>query len=204
MKSLSPSSQSQLEKAANFVPLPPHFYLSNTTEVARALLGKGLFISAPQKSPLLVEIVEVEAYLGSEDPASHAYRGMTKRNWPMFELGGMCYVYLSYGINFCMNVVTREKGVGEAVLIRAAAPILGLESIRHRALSGPGKLTHALGIDLSYNGLTFDRRDFKLIDLGKNYSEKFIGESPRIGISRATVERLRFFIRSSPWLSRKG
>jgi DNA-3-methyladenine glycosylase len=197
------------------VPLPPEFYLQKTEEVARQLLGKGLYV-AKGSAPLLLEVTEVEAYLGARDPASHAYRGVTRRNWPMFERGGTCYVYLSYGINYCMNVATQGKGVGEAILFRAGTPLLGVEAMAENRgfsrnaipmrnlLSGPGKFCQAMGVDLSFNGLTFDADDFKLVDLGKNPPSQNIGTSGRIGISKAKDEPLRFFIKSSPWLSRKG
>ena len=105
-------------------------------------------------------IVEVEAYHGTDDPASHAYRGLTNRTAPMFERGGAIYVYLSYGINYCVNIVTGPAGEASAVLIRALEPNTGLEIMarrRHtsdplRLASGPGKLTHALGIGLGLSG----------------------------------------------------
>jgi DNA-3-methyladenine glycosylase len=156
---------------------------------------------------MLVELVEIEVYLGSRDPASHAYRGLTKRNWPMFESGGTCYVYLSYGLNFCMNVSTREKGCGEAILFRAAVPIFGEAALRERRgpriaeknlLNGPGKLCQALGIDLSYNGRKFNREDFKLVDLGRALPPRSIARSPRIGITKAADKLLRFYVKSSP------
>lgn len=189
-------------------PLPASFYLRDTITVARELLGKGLYVFK-NDVPFLVEIVEVEAYLGSQDAASHAYRGITKRNWPMFELGGTCYVYLSYGINFCMNVATGPQGTGEAILFRAALPVIGkegMQKLRGKAgqsftlMNGPGKLTQALGIDLSYNGRLLNGEDFRLVDLGRAPSE--ISDSPRIGISKATEERLRFFVAGSPWVSK--
>lgn len=178
--------------------------------MARQLLGKGLYVRK-RGAAILVEIVEVEAYLGWRDPASHAYRGVTPRNRAMFESGGTCYVYLSYGVNYCMNVSTRAKGVGEAVLLRAAAPLEGIEAMRknrggmkdRQLLNGPGKLCQALAIDLLYNGFTFDREDFKLVDLGRILPGKLIGVSPRIGISKAKDDELRFYVKGSPWLSRK-
>ena len=167
---------------------------------------------------LLVEVTEVEAYLSHKDPASHAFKGQTPRNWAMFEGGGTCYVYLSYGINFCMNVSAQPPGVGEAVLLRAAAPVHGtagmlarrgmpvtaemIASPPRQLLNGPGKLCQALGIDLSYNGLDFFREDLRIVDLGKSLSQDAIGTSGRIGISKAKEETLRFFLRQSPWLSR--
>jgi DNA-3-methyladenine glycosylase len=160
-------------------PLPKTFFLQNTELVAKELLGKGLLIGSGRDF-IVVEITEVEAYLGKDDPASHAYRGPTKRNWPMFEKGGMCYVYFSYGMHFCMNVVTGKKSVGEAVLLRGAVPQYGLTQIQKNRgfngiltqksflnlTNGPGKLTQALGIDLSFNGRQFDEEGFKLINLG--------------------------------------
>lgn len=197
--------------------LPKRFYLNSTTSVAKSLLGKGLLV----ENRLLAEIVEVEAYLGKKDPASHSARGPTPRNQPMFEQGGICYVYLSYGINYCMNVVTGPEGLGEAVLIRAIRPLRGTNAMaRSRGLApftgdldnplksianicnGPGKLTQALGIDLRYNGLQFGRTGLKLVDLGKTYTASQIGRSPRIGISQATDKLLRFYVKGSPWLSR--
>ena len=200
----------------NFLPLPNSFFLRDTRTVAKNLLGKGLYLKSG-KTVLLAEIVEVEAYLGSGDPASHAFRGITKRNWPMFEEGGMCYVYLSYGINFCMNVVTREKGIGEAVLLRAAIPLLGIKKIKKNRgklfdnrsnaiknlLSGPGKLTQGFGIDLRHNGLTYDRENFKLVDLRRDPLKSIIASSTRIGISKAKDSPYRYFISGSNWLSKK-
>jgi len=214
-----PISDSSFDlRSLNAKPLPAEFFLQETAEVAKTLLGKGLYV-AHSGGPLLAQIVEVEAYLGRADPASHAYGGLSKRNWPMFDIGGTCYVYLSYGVNYCMNVVTEEKGRGEAVLLRAAAPICGISQMGKlrgikkgelmrpaglkKLLSGPGKMTQALGIGLNYNGVKFNRGDFKLVDLQCPLSKNEIGASPRIGISKAKNRRLRFFIKSSPWLSRK-
>ncbi len=198
--------------------MPRSFYEDETLVVARRLLGKVLVVHAASatrsiKDTIAVEIVEVEAYLGGADPASHAYRGVTKRNAVMFEGGGSCYVYLSYGLNYCMNVSTRGPGIGEAVLFRAARPIFGIDSIRKRRaliktdfglLNGPGKLTKGLGIDLTYNGFTFDRPDFKIVDLGTRVPAKLISESPRIGISKAAEKPWRFFLKDSPWVSRSS
>lgn len=204
-KSRAPSSPGPKQ------PLPSAFFQRDTIEVARQLLGKGLF-AVVQGHATLCEIVEVEAYRGSDDPASHAFRGQTKRNWPMFEVGGTCYVYLSYGLNFCMNVVTGKKGQGEAVLLRAAQPLVGIEVFRKNRpkakldkdlLSGPGKLTQALGVDLSYNGRTFREADFKLIDLGKRVPERDVIAGPRIGISKAVSAPWRFCLRANLWISKK-
>ena len=197
------------------LPLPSKFYLRPAPVVAKALLGKGLYIKQ-NDNELLCQIVEVEAYLGDSDPASHAYRGPRTRNQSMFETGGTCYVYLSYGVNHCMNVVTDKKGVGAAVLIRAAIPLVGLPLFFKRRrktpsqrekdlkslMNGPGKLTQSLGIDLKYDGMRFDQPDLKIVDLNCKVPKQLIGISPRIGISKAKDYPYRFFINSCAYISR--
>jgi DNA-3-methyladenine glycosylase len=196
--------------------LPLDFYADPATTVARRLLGKGLVISMPRRPPLIVALTEVEAYLGAADPAAHTYRGMTERNKTMFRGGGHCYVYFSYGMHHCMNVVTGKPGDGVAVLLRSAAPVLGVDALaanrglaldgRQRTLrnilSGPGKLTQALGIDLAHDGRLFTEPDLRLVELGPDLSRTRIERSPRIGISKAVDEPLRFSIKDSEWLSR--
>jgi len=193
-------------------PLPPKFFQRDPVTVAKELLGKGLFIQQ-KRTQFLCEIVEVEAYLGRGDEASHSFRGMTPRNQSMFEVGGTAYVYLIYGFYHCLNVATEAKDVGSAVLFRAAEPLWGLQEMHKnrkltgslapkKLLSGPGKLTQALGIDKSFDGKKFNQPNFKIIDLGKVLSESQISSSPRIGISKAQDQHLRFFIKNSPWLSK--
>ena len=108
--------------------LPSAFFVRDSAVVAPELLGKGLMVQREGRL-LLARIVEVEAYRGAEDAASHAFRGETKRNRSMFGEGGKCYVYVSYGMHLCMNVVTEGPGIGQAVLIRAAEPIAGVETM---------------------------------------------------------------------------
>jgi DNA-3-methyladenine glycosylase len=191
-------------------PLPKSFYLQDTLTVAEELIGKGLIVGKGT-SLVVTQIVEVEAYLGTRDPASHAYRGLTKRNWPMFEEGGTCYVYLSYGINYCMNVSTQGKGIGEAVLLRALRPLYGLELIKQRRhkiqtelglLSGPGKITLGLGIGPEMNGRTFFEPDFKIVDLGDLVEKPKIAKTPRIGISKAAERPWRFIAKGSLYVSK--
>ncbi|MBM4304149.1 MAG: DNA-3-methyladenine glycosylase [Deltaproteobacteria bacterium] len=196
-------------------PLAHSFYLRSATKVAPELLGKGLYVRHKKKH-FLCQIIEVEAYLGSTDPASHAFKGPTQRNRSMFEQGGTCYVYLSYGLNYCMNVVTDIEGKGSAVLIRSAVPLFGLKEIaknRHisgpldaknmkNLLSGPGKLTQGLGINRSFDGMRFDQDALKIVDLKYTVPKKQLGFSPRIGISKAKEKNLRFFIKGSEFLSR--
>lgn len=203
--------------AAEWLSLPPlsqRFYAQGAAEVAPMLLGKAL-VHVVRGQPIVGEIVEVEAYLGLGDPASHTYRGLTPRTRPMFEAGGICYVYLSYGVNYCMNVVTGRKGDGEAVLLRALAPLHGIERMaknrgvvldeRHATLRnvacGPGKLTKALGVDLRHNGSSFRDSPLRIVDFRKEVSHE-VATSPRIGITKAVDLPLRFFVKDSRWLSR--
>ena len=209
MRSPAGSSPSS-DRVHELPPLPREFYLRDSAVVAPALLGKVLVVRHRRRW-LAAEIVETEAY-HEEDPASHSYAGVTGRTWPMFEEGGTCYVYLSYGINYCMNVVTGPKGRGEAVLLRAGRPLRGIETMLENrgavalgreimVMNGPGKLTQALGIGPSHNGLTFFRDDFKLVDV-PGTSRGDIARSSRIGISKARDEQLRFYLRHSPYVSK--
>lgn len=141
------------------LPLPPAFYARPTLQVARALLGCTL-VRVVDGVRLAGRIAEVEAYIGDDDQASHAARGRTARNWPMFAAGGLSYVYLIYGMYHCFNVATEAEGFPAAVLIRAIEPTEGLALMQaHRGLStprglsdGPGKLCRALQIDRTFNG----------------------------------------------------
>ncbi len=191
-------------------PLPESFFLKDALTVARQLVGKGLIVGTGKQS-IVTEIVEVEAYLGVADPASHSHRGLSSRNWPMFEAGGTCYIYLSYGIHYCMNVSTGEKGVGEAVLFRAARPISGIEQIVERRksaknvyewLNGPGKLTAGLGVGPSKNGQTFFETGFRLVDLSGLVPPVEVVTTARIGITKAAEKPWRFLARHSPYVSR--
>ncbi len=150
-------------------PLPKEFYDRDTVQVARDLLGK-LFV----KGEKVARIVETEAYL-KDDPASHSYRGITRRNRSMFKGPGTLYVFTIHRQN-CMNVVTKP---GEAVLIRAAEPVKGVKG----RTSGPGLLTRALGINRSHDGISLLEGDIFMADDG--YRPKEISTSKRIGITKA-------------------
>jgi len=153
-------------------------------------------------------IVEVEAY-DQEDPASHAYRGRTARNAVMFGPPGHAYVYRSYGIHWCLNLVCDETGVAEAVLVRALEPTNGLEEQRRRRgvtepralCSGPGKLCEALGITGEQDGLRLDEPPFRLEPRAEAPE---IVTGPRIGITRATELSWRYMMSGSSFLSRSA
>lgn len=141
--------------------LPRSFYARHPVEVAVDVLGKVLWHASPE-GLVAVRIVEAEAYGGSDDPGSHGYRGMTARNASMFGPAGHLYVYFTYGMHYCLNLVTGREGECSAVLVRAGEPVIGTEIMRSRRLkartvhdlcSGPAKLCEALGIDRSHDGV---------------------------------------------------
>jgi DNA-3-methyladenine glycosylase len=177
------------------------FFARSVHEVAPELIGATLLVDGVGG-----RIVEVEAY-DREDPASHGHRGRTTRNAAMFGPPGHAYVYRSYGIHWCLNLVCREEGVPEAVLIRALEPTSGLDLQRSRRgvhevralCSGPGKLCQALGITREHDGLALDVPPFGLEERGEAPE---IVAGPRIGITRATELSWRYGERGSPFLSR--
>jgi len=156
-----------------------------------------------------VKIVETEAY-HQEDPASHSFRGVTPRTAPMFEAGGRLYVYFTYGMHYAINIVVGPKGVGEAVLIRAAEPIEGIEIMRqnrgitdiNNLTNGPGKLAQALGItDTKLSGKILNRSSI-LLEAGETISAQNIKAAPRVGIKHAVDLPWRFYIKNSPFVSK--
>jgi DNA-3-methyladenine glycosylase len=194
--------------------LPKAFYLHDTVTVARALLGCVLWRRLEHGELLAARIVETEAYLGANDMASHARRGLrSARNESMYLEGGHAYVYFTYGMHWCLNVVTQEAGLAEAVLLRAAEPVRGIEIMRERRpkakkdtelLNGPGKICMALDVDRRLDGtslrgdlLWLTGRDIEIGDDG-------IAVSPRIGIDNsgdAAAWPLRFFLRGNRHVS---
>ena len=195
-------------------PLPRSFYKSSADAVAPQLLGHWLLRKFPD-GVCGGEIVEVEAYL-TDDPACHAFSGPTARNRTMFGEPGHAYVYFIYGCHYCVNAVCQLAGVGEAVLIRAIEPSFGENTLRtHRSsllarhlTNGPGKISQALRIDRSLDGVDLCDPDSILI-IAKNPQRKVFCEkrgpllaSPRIGITQATTAPFRFFLAGSPYLSR--
>lgn len=152
------------------------------------------------------KIVEVEAYR-QNDPASHAYRGKTSRNAVMFGRGGHLYVYFTYGMHFCANVVTGEEGVGEAVLIRAVEPIKGTDTMarnrgqRENLTNGPARLCEAFAVGMKQNGTDLLGKSI-FIDYGEKIPGSRIGRSSRVGIQNGREKKWRFFVKGNRWVSR--
>ena len=187
------------------LPLPRSFYARPTVKVARDLLGKWLVRRWPDAPPQIARIVEVEAYLGERDAASHARRGPTPRAAIMFGPPGFLYVYLIYGMYKCMNFVTEADGKAGAVLIRAAEPVVPPAIGRERPLSGPGKLCRGLGITLAHKGLDLTAGgELYVADGGGPRPRKAV--SARVGVDYAgdwAARELRFFIPGNPHVSGK-
>jgi DNA-3-methyladenine glycosylase len=170
-------------------------------EVAPDLIGVTLLVDGVGG-----RIVEVEAY-DQEDPASHGFRGETPRTRAMFGPPGHAYVYSSYGIHWCLNLVCDEPGRAEAVLIRALEPTHGLDAMRARRgmeaertlCSGPGKLCQALGVTREHDGLPLDEPPFELL---AREGRPEIATGPRIGITQAAELEWRYGLAGSPYLSR--
>ena len=177
------------------------FFARSVHEVAPELIGVTLLVEGVGG-----EIVEVEAY-SREDPASHGHRGLTARNAAMFGPPGHAYVYRSYGIHWCLNLVCGEKGDPQAALVRALAPTHGLEAMRARRgaedertlCSGPGKLCQALAITRDHDGLALDREPFRLLP---RVREPDVIAGPRVGISQAADLPWRYGLAGSRFLSR--
>jgi DNA-3-methyladenine glycosylase len=196
--------------------LPQAYYLRSTLLVAQDLLGK-VMVRRSRAATFMARIVETEAYLGTQDPASHAFRGMTKRNEVMFGIGGHLYVYFTYGMHYCCNVVTEEEGIGHAVLIRALEPLRGLRVMaRNRGIrlpakkdrvtkdqlcSGPAKLCQALGITGKDNGADLCGSAIWISEDLDQHVHPAIATSTRVGITEGTGLNWRFFVKDSPFVS---
>jgi DNA-3-methyladenine glycosylase len=171
--------------------------------VARDLLGKTLVYDGPA-GRRAARIVEVEAYLGARDPASHAYRGPTRRTAPMFGPPGRSYVYFVYGMYHCLNVVTERDGVAGAVLLRGAEPLVGFESdVEPRALAGPGKLARALRLTTKHTNLDLVRSRLSIRDAQPVPSSR-VARSARVGLNQhaTTSKPWRLYVRGSAGVSR--
>ena len=177
------------------------FFARSVHEVAPELIGVTLLFDGVGGS-----IVEVEAY-DHEDPAAHGYRGRTDRNKSMFGPPGHAYVYRSYGIHWCLNLVCEEEGSASAVLLRALEPTRGLDAMRARRsladerllCSGPGRLCQALGVTREHDGLALDRDPF---ELHAREQEPELVTGLRVGITKAAERPWRYALAGSRFLSR--
>jgi DNA-3-methyladenine glycosylase len=187
-------------------PLARAFYERPTIDVARDLLGQVL-VSETTQGRTAGRIVETEAYLGADDPASHAARLSTGRVEAMWGEPGIAYIYRSYGIHAMLNVVTEPRGATGAVLIRALEPVIGIDLMRVRRgleeerllCSGPGKLCQALAVSLDLHGSDLVTSDRLWIAPGESPSS--VSTSGRIGISRGQEHPWRYWITSNPHVS---
>lgn len=175
------------------------FFNQDATLVAPAILGAQIFHKTSSGQLKSGIIVETEAYM-PQDPACHAAKGLTKRTAPMFEEGGMCYVYLIYGMYYCMNIVTGPKSSGQAVLIRALE--LPHNSIAPFAASGPGKLCRYLEITKEHNGLRFCKENSFWLELSQTIDINLIKTSTRIGISQGKENLWRYYIKNNQYVSK--
>lgn len=184
----------------------PEFFNRPTLTVAQELLGT-ILVRKIDKSVLAGRIVETEAYIGEDDPASHAYEGPTPRNRIMYGPPGFAYIYFIYGNHHCLNFVTEPDGYPAAVLIRALHPLSGVEIMRkNRGLvnlinltNGPGKLCAALDIDKSLNGTSLYSDELHLVRGDYHWFE--ISNGPRVGVSQGKNRRWRLFLKDDPYVS---
>jgi DNA-3-methyladenine glycosylase len=184
-------------------------FLERPVDTAAELLLGCLIERTTEQGTMLVRIVETEAY-DEADPASHAHRGPTARNAAMFGPSGHLYVYFTYGMHHCCNVVCAREGVGAGVLIRAAEPLVGAEQLELRrgvrgrgATNGPGKLCQALAIDRALCGHDLRRRPVRLL-AGALRDDERVARTTRIGVTKAADRRRRFHIIDNEYVSRRA
>jgi len=190
--------------------LPRSFYARPTISVAIDLLGKVLLHNMPDKV-VAGKIVETEAYLGGLDDACHASHGKTQRTKIFWGYPGVAYVYVNYGIHYCLNVITEDINIAGCVLIRAIEPVMGISVMKkNRGIdeilsltNGPGKLTQAMSITSKLNGAHLTQGDLVIID-NKNNDCFNVSVTTRIGISKATDEPLRFIVSGNQFVSRRN
>jgi DNA-3-methyladenine glycosylase len=194
--------------------LGPQFYKrKNVVTIARELLGK-IIQTRVEGVTTSARIVETEAYRGEGDRASHAFGGRrTRRTEVMYGEGGVAYIYLCYGIHHLFNVVTNNKEIPHAVLIRAAEPVTGIADMLVRAgkakpdfslTRGPGNFSRALGIYTSLSGTSLSGNEINIFDDGTRYKPAEVGISPRIGVDYAGDDAFlpyRFYVKGNPYVS---
>jgi DNA-3-methyladenine glycosylase len=189
---------------------PQDFFTQATKRVARDLIG-AILVKNDGGTLLAGRIVETEAYLPSNDAASHSFRGQTPRNAAMFGEAGTLYVYRIYGIHLCANVVTEGAGTGAAVLLRALEPLAGIETMQKRRgissithlCNGPGKLAQAFGFSLADNFTNLTQSACFLIPQQTQEREPVrVGVSARVGITKDAALPLRFFDLDSAFVSK--
>lgn len=190
-------------------PFPRAELAGSAVEVAPRLLGARL-VAGVGAERVVLRLVEVEAYAGADDPASHAFRGPTERTAVMFGPAGHAYVYFTYGMHHCLNVTCGSQGRAAAVLLRAGRVEAGLETVRERRpglperdlARGPGRLCRALGIDRGCNGTDLSDAWGPLwLAVGEPPARDRIGRGPRVGVSRAVENPWRFWIEGEPAVS---
>ncbi|MCD0450694.1 DNA-3-methyladenine glycosylase [Actinocorallia sp. API 0066] len=189
-------------------PLERGFFDRDVTDVARTLLGCVLW-RADEAGVVGVRITEVEAYAGTEDPASHSYRGKTPRNEVMWGEPGHAYVYFTYGMHFCVNLVCGPEGVASAVLLRAGEVVAGSDvaltrrpgSSRRDLARGPARLCKAMAIDRALNGADVCSPGDLVITPGDAPHPNTVSEGPRVGVSSAHDVPWRFWLTNDPTVS---
>lgn len=199
------SSLARLAKQMKSKILPARFYNRLPLEVAPDLIGKLLV----RNDGRILRIVETEAY-APDDPAAHTFRGETPRNRTMFGPPGRMYVYFSYGVHWCANLVCGPAGFGAGVLLRAGEPVAGIElmqaargGVAQKLISnGPGKLAQAMGIDKSFDGMAVTGGETFVVKDDGFVADEILA-CPRIGISKAVEAPLRFVLPGSPYLSKR-
>ena len=196
--------------------LDQDFYLrKEVLQIAKELLGKVL-VTCWEGVETSGRIVELEAYRGVKDKASHAYGGRrTERNESMYAAGGRAYIYLCYGIHHLVNVVTHQAGTPHAILIRALEPLSGIPVMLQRTgkssgdpslTRGPGNLSKAMGLQVAHDGFDLGSQEFYIASDGWTLPSSRISRSPRIGVDYAGEDALlpyRFYIKGNPWVSGK-
>jgi DNA-3-methyladenine glycosylase len=190
--------------------LPASFYARDTEIVAREMLGMLLQNTTPEGTTSGI-IVETEAYVGEHDAACHAAAGLTTRTAPLYERAGIAYVYFIYGMHWCFNAVTRDRGLPSAVLVRAVEPVEGMDLMRSRRpharrdcdlTNGPGKLCLAMGIDGSMNRRSLQRGSL-VIRGYQSYSDAEVETTSRIGIRHAADWPLRWIVSGNQYVSKR-